>query len=869
MIFVTPLALLGLAAVPLASWLMRLAPPPPRRIPFPPTALLRGLTDTPATPHRMPLWLLLLRLVALTLLIIGFAGPELNPPPALSGTGPILLVIDNGWASAALWPDMQQTAETIAASATTQNRLIALLTTASMSSTSPPAAPRLTDAKTAAEILAALHPQPWPTETETLLPILSSAPEPDRIYIADGISHAANQAEFLAALKPSATYVPSTPPPLLSAPDLDATGRITLHAAANPTKAPLLAETGAGNILATAKFDDQSNARITLPAPLAAHIARFTLGGRPTAGGTILIDSSLSPVTIGLAAGSTNAETPYLGTLYYLRRALPSASPTLTGNVSDLLSQHPNLVILADVPLSPAERDVASNFITSGGIIIRFAGPLTAEQPDPLSATPLLPGDRRLGGALTWSAPEHLAPFPANSPFAGLTPDPATTITQSTVADPTTLDPTTIWATLHDGTPLILGRQLGRGYIINILTSANAAWSNLALSGQFPDLLSHLTALAAGHAARPATPMPLASALDAFGTLQPPTFPARLSPSHLTTTQISAATPPGLYGSGDDLLAFNIGGHVPPPTLLPWPNAHRLAATRTPTQLGPNLIAAALLLATCDMLLTLLIRRTIRVWPGAALLTLLLLPTPSHAQSAALQTELGYVTTGDAAADAITADGLAALSASVSLHTSVQLAAPASLTPGQDDLSFYPLIYWALSPNETPLTAAGCEALQTYMSKGGLLIIDTPGGDSTGTGSGAGFATGVNATFARDTACLTLPPLEPLAPGNVIAHSFYIIQNFPGRFTGAPVLIATAPARDADGVTPIIVAQNDFVGAWARDATGAPEFSPLPDGESQRLIADRFGINLVIYALTGSYKDSSNSATLLLNQLTQ
>ena len=243
-------------------------------------------------------------------------------------------------------------------------------------------------------------------------------------------------------------------------------------------------------------------------------------------------------------------------------------------------------------------------------------------------------------------------------------------------------------------------------------------------------------------------------------------------------------------------------------------------------------------------------------------------PPAAHAQNAALQTELGYILTNDPATDqALRRRARLSLSASVSAHTSVTLGPPAALTPGRDDLSLYPLIYWPLLPGAPPPAAAACTALSSYMSHGGLLVIDTQGGDAGAPGSGAGFADGAAATFARDTACLNLPPLEKLTTANVLAHSFYIIPDFPGRFTGAPVLIATASGRDADDVTPIIVGQNDWAGAWARDATGNEEQMPIPGGEAQRLIADRFGINLVIYALTGSYKADQNSAPALLDQL--
>jgi hypothetical protein len=65
----------------------------------------------------------------------------------------------------------------------------------------------------------------------------------------------------------------------------------------------------------------------------------------------------------------------------------------------------------------------------------------------------------------------------------------------------------------------------------------------------------------------------------------------------------------------------------------------------------------------------------------------------------------------------------------------------------------------------------------------------------------------------------------------------------------------------------VIVGGNDWAGAWARDAYGNPEQTPLPDGEAQRVTADRFGTNLVIYALTGSYKADQAALPELLNHL--
>ena len=67
--------------------------------------LLLGLNPTEETPARTPWWLLLLRIAAAALVILALARPVLDSTGSLAGTGPVLLVIDNGWAATSLcWP---------------------------------------------------------------------------------------------------------------------------------------------------------------------------------------------------------------------------------------------------------------------------------------------------------------------------------------------------------------------------------------------------------------------------------------------------------------------------------------------------------------------------------------------------------------------------------------------------------------------------------------------------------------------------------------------------------------------------------------------------------------------------------------------
>ncbi|OYV49324.1 MAG: hypothetical protein B7Z77_08290, partial [Acidocella sp. 20-58-15] len=672
---------------------------------------------------------------------------------------------------------------------------------------------------------------------------------------------------FMTALHPSRILSDGVVATLLAAPRLSANGELAVHLAAGGRSGRVLAETATGEVLASAAFADDE-AHLALPVAVRNAVVRLVLTGPASVGGTLLLDNTARGGMVGLLAGAGNAEAPFLGSLYYVRRAVPLGSETMTGDVAALLAAKVNVIIAADAPFNDTQIQALRGFINRGGVLIRFAGPLTADAPDALAPDVLLAGDRRLGGALTWSAPQSLAPFAAASPFAGLPADTGVSVSRQILADPTQLSPGTVWASLHDGTPLVLGRQMGAGYLVSVLTSANAAWSNLALSGLYPAMLGRLVQLAQGAPPKPDAPLPLAQALNGFGGLETAAGTASVTARELPDLMVSPEHPPGLYGGGAAMLALNIGGHVPPVVAAALPGAVAFDGAAAPLPFGPWLLAAAVVMLAVDLIISLLLRGLLRL-RGAVAVALLLLVGAGHAnaQDAALGTTLGYVLTGDAATDQITADGMSYLSALVSAHTSAQLGAPVGLTPGVDDISLYPMIYWPVLPGSAAPSAAACEALVSYMQHGGLLVIDTPGGDAGAAGSGAGFAPGAADAVQRDTACLNLPQLQPLTTDNVLAHCFYIVPDFPGRFVGAPVLIANEAARDADGVSPVIMAQNDWVGAWARDNAGNPEQTPLPGGDDQRISADRFGTNLVIYALTGSYKADQASLPALLNKL--
>src|SRR5690606_30774896 len=130
--FLSPLLLAGLLALPLIWWLLRAIPPRPQRIAFPPTRILVGIENRERTPAKTPWWLTLIRMAAAAAVILALAEPVLNPSreTALAGSGPVVLVVDNGWPSAAHWPARTAALERLIAEAESQSRPVLIAPTA-------------------------------------------------------------------------------------------------------------------------------------------------------------------------------------------------------------------------------------------------------------------------------------------------------------------------------------------------------------------------------------------------------------------------------------------------------------------------------------------------------------------------------------------------------------------------------------------------------------------------------------------------------------------------------------------------------------------------------------------------------------------
>jgi hypothetical protein len=295
------------------------------------------------------------------------------------------------------------------------------------------------------------------------------------------------------------------------------------------------------------------------------------------------------------------------------------------------------------------------------------------------------------------------------------------------------------------------------------------------------------------------------------------------------------------------------------------------------TDLRAPVLTVALLLALADLLIAfglrgLLVRRPAQI-AGVMLLAFLASPMPVHADDAFVtratsELRLAYVRTGNSEVDNESRAGLVGLDDALNRRTAVETGDPLAVDIETDELIFFPLLYWPVTAEQAPPSPKAVERINRYLETGGTILFDTRDGDAQTPGLFGGAAIAAQ-RLRRLTAGINMPPLMPIPPDHVLTKSFYLLHEFPGRWNVGTLWVEPVDDHVNDGVSSVIVGANDWVGAWAIDRNGEPLYAVVPGGEQQREMAVRFGINLVMYVLTGNYKSDQVHVPAILERLGQ
>jgi hypothetical protein len=927
--FAEPLVLVALLGLPVLWWLLRLIPPQPRRIAFPPTQLLFEISPKQETPRRTPWWLTALRLILAGLVIVAAAGPLWNPPVATStAQAPLALLIDDGFPAAGTWDLRMRAIEDLIGRAETDHRAIALVPMSEPTrdiSFETPAAARVR--------LKQIKPKPYAVHRSDILPalerFLGAAPQVELVWLADGIDVGGGN-EFVEALarvvgQHPITVVEGGLPGARALASAD-------NAAGGLTTKVLRAATGAvesgvvraldlkGLPLGDATFafkegERETGAELTLPVEIRNDIARLEIAGEHSAGAVTLLDKRWRRRSVGVVTGSSaDTAQPLLASTYYLSRALGPFSDLRIADrgspaqaVSEFIDQHLSMLILADVGNVAEARDKLAGWVEDGGVLVRFAGPRLAAGDDELVPVKLRRGGRILGGSLSWEQPQPLTAFPRESPFFGMIVPTDVSVTRQVLAEPDSTLTDRTWATLADGTPLVTAQRRGKGMIVLFHVTADTRWSDLPISGTFVEMLKRIVSFASSSppgdtAGTRGTRevLPPTRILDGFGVFGAPPASARSVPAGFAG-RATFDHPPGFYGPPEGLLAVNVlttADRLNPldSSVL---NARRESyRVSKPQDLRGPILLSALALAALDAVIVFLLaggmRQVIRRRaPAAAAFVLAIIAvglftagqafaqtSDEQALKSTLETRLAYVVTGDAEVDRISKAGLQGLTLFLAQRTALEAGEPIGLDPGRDELAFYPLIYWAIVASAPKPTREALEHIDAYMKQGGTVLFDTrdaieapvtPGGGNQGPGMQA---------LRAILSSLDIPELEPVPREHVLTKTFYLLKEFPGRFNSGQLWVealpaasddeaASRPARAGDGVSSILITSNDLAGAWAVRQDGQAMLPLVSAEPRQRELAFRAGVNIVMYTLTGNYKADQVHVPALLERLGQ
>jgi hypothetical protein len=428
--------------------------------------------------------------------------------------------------------------------------------------------------------------------------------------------------------------------------------------------------------------------------------------------------------------------------------------------------------------------------------------------------------------------------------------------------------------------------------------------------------LAGSTPAADNESGRAAEAVPPTRILDGYGAFGPPPTTARPVRAGFTGRG-TADNPPGFYGPPEGLVAVN--------TLAPADRLTPLDVTGVGARLEPYrasepqdlrgpILFIALLMLMLDALIVFWLsggvarlRRAPRRSATAALLIAALTGTlitdgatsRAHAQAqrhtqaapqasansaaddfamkATLKTRLAYIVTGDRDTDEISKAGLQGLTLFLGQRTALEAGDPIGIDPGRDEMAFFPVVYWPIVPGVAKPLQQTLARIDAYMKQGGTVIFDTrDAGTATPNDPNAPGTQALRDILSG----LDIPELEPVPRDHVLTKTFFLMKDFPGRYTEGQLWVealpanpdeeqTARPARGGDGVSSILITSNDFAGAWAIRPDGQPMLPLMPGEPRQREFAFRAGANIVMYALTGNYKADQVHVPALLERLGQ
>lgn len=877
--FTMPWALAALLVLPLLWQLLKVTPPKPSKIRFPAVRLLQELSSNQILATKTPLWVLILRSLIALFLILAMAQPVSNLIEGHSDLdSPLVIVIDNDWSVMDRWPLRQKELEIILGQAEQNDQPVHVIASVGNVTTTS-----FTTIQAARSYIATLKPHPWAGDKTVILKKLDETlgtltQTPRIIWLSNGLE---DDSAFMSSLHEHGDLeiihdgIEALPSVITDARRTEQGFDVrVLSANKKPTpeiNLQVLDDQSTVIYQQKEKLSDAQNGqtlKVKIPNELKSRSAALHIGGYITPAARYLLDEKWRDRPVGIIQ-NRHPNTNLLDPAYYIRKSLKPHAPIQEAPLEDLLKRKTALLFDTSQTAIKAEKHIAlKKWIEAGGIFVRFASQKLAEtgieQRDEFSPVQLMQGLRTLGGTLSWERKTNLNDFSENGPFSELDVPSDVVIKKQILARPDANLSEKTWARLQDGTPLITAQHTGKGWQVLFHVTAAPDWSNLPLSGTFELMMMRLLSLSAGSAILDADAKLYPYRIfDSTGSLVAPHGQAKaLEIGKGKSIQPNGTTPPGLYGTENALRAFNLGpfiNQVAPLGEIPLGASIRGFSENKQHNFAPWCLFIALILALIDWITTLTWLRFSKAITPCVLVLFFTHPALSEpdwdkALAAANHMRLAYMITGDKKMDETVQRGLDGLGTVLKRRTAVELSPAMAFNPEKDDPSLFPMIYWAITENQGELSDEAQNRLNLFLHTGGFLLMDTMGQDKP-------------ALLSKIAKNLQIGDLQPVSESHVLTRSFYLIKQFSGRFDFNDIWVEAAENSTRDRVSSVLIGKNAWAQAWARDDSLRPLYAVVPGGEIQREQAYRFGVNLVMYILSGNYKGDQVHLPAIMQRL--
>ncbi len=629
-------------------------------------------------------------------------------------------------------------------------------------------------------------------------------------------------------------------------------------------------------------FEDASNeykVLESLPAATINQIFKIKILDENHAGAYFYLDDFKKRVSVGIFSENNSAlEKPLLSSTYYLKKSLGKSHSISVASIKKLLDNQKSIIFLPSYSkLIKSDHRKLEEWVKAGGVLVRFSDKsLVSKRSLYFDQKLYYQSVRNIAKDFSLNAKLNINAFKDNTILSNLEIPLDLQFKKQLIIDSFESDVTTL-ASLEDQSPLITMKNIGSGKVILFHVTSNNEWSNLPLSSLFSDIISRLLLIPKFKVNSNNQEMTMKQKINSFGELIDPLKNySFVNQSKSSINYPSIQVPVGIYENENLSIALNLAGNLNTESFYGEVNENILIKNsyeKSVFKLKNLILITLFIMFLIDMIINLMLKKNFlfkKAFKKSSIIALFLLFFIVTFNINNLQANenynkifLAYVKTEDALLNQIAFKGLESLRKYLIERTSVNPKGVKEVDILRDKIFYFPLLYWQVVEEIPDFNEEIINKINNYLVSGGIIIFDLVNLSNTSISLEESRLNELKVLFSE----LGVNNLKQIDSNHTLVKSYYLLDTFPGRFDRKVLLIDTDNLDNKDGVSSVIVGLNHWVGAWAKDKNNYPLYQAVPGGERQREISFRFGINLIMYALTGNYKSDQIHNKSILQRL--